>query len=123
VLEPWSNAQTGGQINKLKTLKRAMYDRAGVDLLRARIDSSLFNKGFDDRGSNLESRTQARRAAIILICAMGARVLASVASSSPHFGVRPISFIVALMGALAVSRLHDMARRPLSLRRARPGGL
>jgi hypothetical protein len=34
---PWSNGQTEGQINKLKTLKRAMYGRAGVDLLRARM--------------------------------------------------------------------------------------
>jgi transposase len=37
VSEPWSNGQTEGQINKLKTLKRAMYRRAGVDLLRARM--------------------------------------------------------------------------------------
>lgn len=37
VLEPWSNGQTEGQINKLKTLKRAMYGRAGIDLLRARM--------------------------------------------------------------------------------------
>ena len=37
VLEPWSNGQTEGQINRLKTLKRAMYGRAGADLLRARI--------------------------------------------------------------------------------------
>ena len=37
VLEPWSNGQTEGQINKLKTLKRAMYGRAGVDLVRARM--------------------------------------------------------------------------------------
>ena len=37
VLEPWSNGQTEGQINRLKTLKRAMYGRAGVDLLRARM--------------------------------------------------------------------------------------
>jgi transposase len=37
VSEPWSNGQTEGQINKLKTLKRAMYGRAGVDLLRARM--------------------------------------------------------------------------------------
>ena len=36
VLEAWSNGQTEGQINRLKTLKRAMYGRAGVDLLRAR---------------------------------------------------------------------------------------
>lgn len=37
VLEPWSNGQTEGQINRLKTLKRAMYGRAGVDLLRVRM--------------------------------------------------------------------------------------
>jgi transposase len=37
VLEPWSNGQTEGQINRLKTLKRAMDGRAGVDLLRARM--------------------------------------------------------------------------------------
>ena len=37
VLEPWSNGQSEGQINRLKTLKRAMYGRAGADLLRARI--------------------------------------------------------------------------------------
>jgi transposase len=36
-LEPWSNGQTEGQINKLKTFKRAMYGRADVDLLRARM--------------------------------------------------------------------------------------
>ena len=35
--EPWSNGQTEGQINRLKTLKRAMYGRAGVQLLRARM--------------------------------------------------------------------------------------
>jgi Transposase len=37
VLEPWSNGQTEGQINRLKTLKRTMYGRAGVGLLRARL--------------------------------------------------------------------------------------
>ena len=30
-LETWSNGQTEGQINRLKTLKRATYRRAGVD--------------------------------------------------------------------------------------------
>jgi len=35
--EPWSNGQTEGQINRLKTLKRAMYGRAGTELLRARM--------------------------------------------------------------------------------------
>ena len=35
--EPWSNGQTEGQINRLKTLKRQMYVRANIDLLRARL--------------------------------------------------------------------------------------
>ena len=34
---PWSNGQAEGQINRLKTLKRAMYGRAGPELLRARM--------------------------------------------------------------------------------------
>jgi hypothetical protein len=37
VLEPWSNGQTEGQINRLKTLKRSMYGRASIELLRARM--------------------------------------------------------------------------------------
>jgi transposase len=37
MLESWSNGQTEGQINRLKTLKRSMYGRAGVELLRARM--------------------------------------------------------------------------------------
>jgi transposase len=34
---PWSNGQVEGQINRLKTIKRQMYGRAGFDLLRARV--------------------------------------------------------------------------------------
>ncbi len=34
---PWNNGQAEGQINRLKTLKRAMYGRAGPELLRARM--------------------------------------------------------------------------------------
>jgi len=34
---PWSNGQTEGQVNRLKTLKRQMYGRAGFDLLRIRL--------------------------------------------------------------------------------------
>ncbi|SDX65805.1 Transposase [Roseovarius azorensis] len=34
---PWSNGQAEGQVNRLKTLKRAMYGRAGPELLRARM--------------------------------------------------------------------------------------
>ena len=37
VSEPWSSGQAEGQINRLKALKRAMYGRAGVELLRARM--------------------------------------------------------------------------------------
>lgn len=33
----WSNGQVEGQVNKLKTLKRQMYGRAGFDLLRQRV--------------------------------------------------------------------------------------
>ncbi len=34
---PWSQGITEGKVNKLKTLKRAMYGRAGVPLLRHRL--------------------------------------------------------------------------------------
>lgn len=33
----WSTGQVEGQINRLKTIKRQMYGRAGFDLLRARV--------------------------------------------------------------------------------------
>lgn len=35
--EPWSNDQAEGQISRLKTLKRQIYGRAKLDLLRARM--------------------------------------------------------------------------------------
>ena len=34
---PQSNGQVEGQVNRLKTLKRSMYGRAGLELLRARV--------------------------------------------------------------------------------------
>jgi transposase len=37
ITEPWSNGQTEGQITKLKMIKRQMYGRAKLDLLRARL--------------------------------------------------------------------------------------
>jgi transposase len=37
VTEPWSNGPVEGHINRLKTLRRQMYGRAGVELLRARV--------------------------------------------------------------------------------------
>lgn len=33
----WSNGQTKGQVNRLKTIKRAIYGRANFDLLRVRV--------------------------------------------------------------------------------------
>ena len=35
--QPWSNGQTEGQVNRLKLLKRQMYGRAKLDLLRLRV--------------------------------------------------------------------------------------
>ena len=35
--EPWSNGQTEGQITKLKLVRRQMYGRGNLDLLRARL--------------------------------------------------------------------------------------
>ena len=37
VRTPWSNGQTEGQVNKLKMLKRQMYGRGSVALLRTRL--------------------------------------------------------------------------------------
>lgn len=34
---PWSNGPVEGQVNRLKTLKRQMYGRAGFSLLRSRV--------------------------------------------------------------------------------------
>ncbi len=34
---PWSQGPTEGKVNKLKTIKRAMYGRAGFRLLRQRL--------------------------------------------------------------------------------------
>ena len=37
ITERWSNGPVEGQVNRLKTLKRQMYGRAGAELLRARL--------------------------------------------------------------------------------------
>jgi transposase len=37
LMQPWSNGQTEGQVNKLKMLKRQMYGRASIALLRQRL--------------------------------------------------------------------------------------
>jgi transposase len=38
--EAWSNGPVEGQVNRLKTIKRQMYGRAGLQLLRARVRSA-----------------------------------------------------------------------------------
>jgi len=35
--QPWSNGQVEGQVNRLKFVKRSMYGRANLELLRARV--------------------------------------------------------------------------------------
>jgi transposase len=37
----WSNGQVEGQVNRLKTIKRQMYGRGKLDLLRARVLHSV----------------------------------------------------------------------------------
>ena len=37
IASPWSNGQTEGKVNKIKMLKRQMYGRANVPLLRQRM--------------------------------------------------------------------------------------
>jgi len=37
VTERWSNGPVEGHVNRLKTIKRQMYGRAGFVLLRARV--------------------------------------------------------------------------------------
>jgi transposase len=37
VIERWSNGQTEGQINRIKTLNRQMFGRANTELLGARL--------------------------------------------------------------------------------------
>lgn len=34
---PWSNGQTGGQVNRLKLIRRQMSGHAGFNLLRQRV--------------------------------------------------------------------------------------
>ena len=36
IVGPWSSGQVEGQINRLKMIKRSMYGRGGIGLLRAR---------------------------------------------------------------------------------------
>ena len=37
VTQEWSNGPVEGHVNRLKTIKRQMYGRAGFVLLRARV--------------------------------------------------------------------------------------
>ncbi len=35
IVEPWSSGQVGGQVTRLKLVKRQMYGSANLDLLKA----------------------------------------------------------------------------------------
>ena len=37
---PWSNGRTEGHVNRLKLIKRKMFGRANLDLLRIRVTAS-----------------------------------------------------------------------------------
>jgi transposase len=37
ITEPWSSGQVEGKINRLKLIKRQMFGRASLDLLKARL--------------------------------------------------------------------------------------
>lgn len=37
ITEPWSSGQVEGKVNRLKLIKRQMYGRANLDLLKARL--------------------------------------------------------------------------------------
>ena len=37
IIEPWSSGQVEGQVTRLKLVKRQMYGRANLDLLKARL--------------------------------------------------------------------------------------
>ena len=37
IISKWSNGQVEGQVNRLKSIKRQMYGRAGFELLRKKI--------------------------------------------------------------------------------------
>jgi len=49
VITRWSNVPSKGHVNRLKTLKRQMYGRAGVELLRARLISASNSSGCQQR--------------------------------------------------------------------------
>ena len=37
ITKPWSSGQVGGKVNRLKLIKRQIYGRANLDLLKARL--------------------------------------------------------------------------------------
>jgi transposase len=51
VTKPWSNGPLEGHVNRLKTIKRQMYGRAGVELLRARLlpETAFTTQGLHQR--------------------------------------------------------------------------
>jgi transposase len=56
----WSNGQTKEQINRLKTLKRAMYGRAGTEHLRAHVAAVASRQSQRMRLNQLSGYSQLR---------------------------------------------------------------
>ncbi len=67
LIEPWSNGQTEGQITKLKLVKRQMYGRAGIDLLRARLVVAAAAKGAGEVRLQGEASALTRTDPLLLI--------------------------------------------------------
>lgn len=59
IREPWSDGQNEGQVNKLKMLKRQMYGRARVPLLRQRMLAA--SAGASDRERRRRRRRERHR--------------------------------------------------------------
>src|SRR5262245_62704143 len=54
ITEPWSNGPVEGQINRLKLIKRSMYGRGSLELLRRRVlHRGCGTRSVDRRGLNL----------------------------------------------------------------------
>ena len=55
VIQPWSNGQTEDQINRLKTLKHAIFGRAHAELLRARLVCQTIPRDLPDPEDSLSN--------------------------------------------------------------------
>jgi len=80
ITEPCSNGQTEGQITKLKLVKRQMYGRGKLDLLRARLVGALRNVSAAPKVSQSQNWTPNNimgksNGGHFLVLATGARII------------------------------------------------